>query len=60
MKREQAIKYVEKEIKDLGYNPIEVSEVYANAIELAEIAPKKEVTKYIEEMLDLYPNWDGR
>lgn len=53
MKRETAIKFIEDEVRDLGFSKddIDVKEIILNAIELSEISTKKEVIKYLEDAL---------
>lgn len=59
MKKQTAIKLVEKELSDLGLlkSDIEYQAIYNNAVEAAEILTKSEVIKLLEEQADSNWNW---
>lgn len=52
MKKSQAKSFIIKEIEQFGFNPEEYKELITEGIEQAEILNKKELSKWLKEMLD--------
>ena len=57
MKREQATKFVERQLRDLDVEQGSDAwnAIFENAVEAAEILNKRAVSQYIEQSLELMP-----